>query len=368
MNALIKLRAKQLRRAPLHFLIRNTVQWKPLLDPAPGYTVVMGCMKSLVPIAIANLALCARQACPGMHELLMVFDCPPEEIPAEVIRAAEDASGSIRVRLLGYNRHQYRIARLINWGWVYCWMSWAVAIAEVRTRAVIVHDLDALPLEPGLFEQLHDQWVEEGAEFCGIHPYLSHGITEEMGLVATYEMVLDAGFVRQRFRPFDLYNRLLLVDGRVIDYDTMLFVQLTARRALRPIEESQFVHPSQLICNYNDLVAGRSHFRGRSNTLPMLPYYFYLGGEGSQLASVGAQLAAGETPADRIQLLGHDLYIDGIRPQSWAYFEKLIRRTDQVLYQRTRPEVEAYLTGFIRRAGSHRTVGREVGSNAVREY
>lgn len=368
MKALMKLRAKQLRRAPLHFLIRNAVQWKPLLEPVAGYTVVIACMKSLTPIAIANLGLCARQECPGLHELLMVFDCPVEEIPAEVLRAVKDVSGSIRVRLLGYNRHQYRAARLIDWGWVYSWMSWSIAIAEARTRAVIIHDLDALPLEPGLFEQLHEHWVEEGADFCGIHPYKSNGITEDMGLVTTYEVVLDAAFVRQRFRPFDLFNRLRLVDGRVIDYDTMLFAQLSARRALRRIDESQFVHPSQLICNFNDLVAGRSQFRGRTTTLPMLPYYYYLGGEGSLLESVGAQLAAGESPSDLIQLLGHDLYLDGIPPQSWAFFEKLIRRTEQVLYQRTRPEVEAYLRGFVQRVGSHRTVGREVGAHAVQEY
>ena len=344
------------------------MHWEPLREPVAGYTVVLACMKSLAPIAIANLGLCAKQNCPGLHELIMIFDCPPEEIPAEVLRAVEDASRSIRVRLLGYNRHQYRVARFINWGWVYCWMSWAIAIAEARTRAVIIHDLDALPLEPRLFERLHDHWVEEGSEFCGIHPYLSHGITEDMGLVATYEMVLDAAFARGRFRPFDLYNKLLLVDGRVIDYDTMLFVQLPARRALRRIDESQLVHPSQLICNHNDLVAGRTQFRGRSNSLPMLPYYFYLAGEGEPLESVGAQLAAGETPAARIRLLGHEVYIDGIPPQSWAFFEKLIRHTEQVLYQRTRPEVEAYLEGFIRRAGVHRTVGREVGATAVADY
>ena len=100
----------------------------------------------------------------------------------------------------------------------------------------------------------------------------------------------------------------------------------------------------------------------------MLPYYFYLAGEGELLESVGAQLAAGETPAERIRLLGHDVSIDGIPPQSWAFFEKLIRRAEQVIHQRTRPEVEAYLEGFIRRAGAHRTVGREVGATAVADY
>jgi hypothetical protein len=368
MTSLLKLCAKRLFRSPLHFLIRDAVSWEPLREPVDGYSVVIACMKSLAPVAVANLQLCARQDGHALHELILVFDCPPREIPLSVVRAVDEAARTVRVRLLGYDRRCARISRLINWGWVYSWLSWTIAIGEARTRAVIIHDLDAIPLDPGLFERLYHHWVEERAEFCGIRPYRGNGVTEDMGLVTTYELVLDAAYLRSRFRPFDLFNKLRLVDGRVVDYDTMLFAESQARRALRPVDESQLVHPSQLICNYIDLVARRSRFQARSNTLPMLPYYFYLGGEASLLESVGAQIAAERPPGAPINFLGHDLFLDGILPPLWAFLEKLIRRTEQALYQRTRPEIEAYLAGFIRRAGDHRSVGREVGANAVAEY
>jgi hypothetical protein len=367
MRALLKFAALQARRAPMHLLIRDLANWEPLAEPMEGYTVVIACMKALAPVAVANLQLCVRQECPGLRELILVFDCPPEEIPREVLGAVEEASRSIDVRLLGYDRRSHRVARRINWGWVYSWLSWCKGIAEARTRAVLIHDMDAMPIHPGLFEHLHRNWEEERAEFCGIRTYRGNGVTEDMGLVTTFELVLDAAHVRSRFRPFDLFNKPAVVDGRAVDFDTMLHAQWRSpRRAVREIDESHLVHPSQLICHYTDLVAGRADFRGRGNSLPMLPYFYDLGGDPSLMDSVGPQIAdaAGD---GAIHFLGRPLYVDGIPPSMWAWFEKLIRRAEQALHQRTRPEVESYLRGFIRRAGDQRTVGREVGANAVAE-
>lgn len=367
MKTLLKLGFTQARRLPIYLLIRDLVKWAPLETPLEGYTVVIACMKALAPVAVANLQLCARQECPGMRELLLVFDCPPGEIPPAVARAVEDASRSIPVRLLGYDRRRHRAARLINWGWVYSWMSWSLAIAEARTRAVVIHDLDAMPIHPSLFEQLHDHWSEEQAEFCGIRRYEgTNGVTGDMGLVTTFELVLDAAYVRSRFRPFDLFNKLALVDGRVVDYDTMLYAQSRSpRRVVRPIDEAHLVHPSQLICHYTDLIAGRTDFRGRGSSLPILPYFFELGGDPSLMQAVGPQIDAEGPRSGRIRFLDRDLWIEGIPPDLWAWFEKQIRRVEQALHGRTRPEVERYLRGFIRRAGDRRTVGREVGVGAV---
>jgi hypothetical protein len=54
-----------------------------------------------------------------------------------------------------------------------------------------------------------------------------------------------------------------------------------------------------------------------------------------------------------------------IPPEHWAWQEKQIRRIEQVLFGRSRPEVVDYLRGFIDRAGNSRTVGHECGAMAV---
>jgi hypothetical protein len=361
--------AMHVRRLPIYLLINNLVKWEPLDEPLEGYTVVIACMKALTPIALANLECCVRQDCPRMHELILVFDCPFEEIPPEVKRAVVEASGSIKIRLLTYDQRKLRIAKLFDLPWVYSWLAWTTAMAEARTRAVIIHDLDALPLDPGVFETLYDNWNQDRVEFCGIHPYLSNGVTKEMCLVTTFELVLDVAFVRARFRPFDLFNKLGLVDGRLVAYDTMLYAQQQSpRRVVRTINESMLVHPSQLITHYTDLMAGRNQFRGRLNSLVLLPYFLHLGGDSSAMAEVGPQLVANTATSAGMGFRGRKFYVDGISPSLWAWYEKQIRRVEQALFQRTRPEVETYLEGLIRRAGEHRTVGKELGADAVAEY
>ena len=307
-----------------------------------------------------------RSAGPRLHELIAVFDCPAEQIPKTVIETVREISSSLKITLLGYNGHQNRVARLLKNGWVYAWMSWCSAIAHAQTRAVILHDLDAMPIGPSLFEDLYDHWLEANSEFCGISRYTGQGVTGDMNLVRTYELVLDAAYVRRRFRPIALFNKLTRIDGRVVNFDTTLNAQWQSpRRVVRPIDETQLVHASQLICQYNDLIAGRTDLAGVHHSLPMLPYLLYLGGDAAWLEMLGSQL---EKPnVEVVSVFDRRMHLDGIPPLHWAWMEKLIRRLEQTSFGHTRPEVSDFLTGFIHRAGSTRTVGVETGASAIVE-
>jgi hypothetical protein len=259
--------------------------------------------------------------------------------------------------LLGYSNRQALIARWINWGWVYSWMSWSLAIAHAKTNAVVIHDLDAMPLAFDLFENIYDHWLEEKAPFCGIRLYEGNGVQQEMGLVRTFELALDAQYVRQNYQPADLFNKLRLIDGRIVDFDTMLDAQRRCGRcAVRPIEEADLVHPSELICHYTNLLAGRMDFRSRPHMLPVLAYLMYLGGDSSQMNATRLRLA--DRNAQSVKFFGRETYIDGIKPQGWAWMEKQIRRVEQHCFGNTRPDVDAYLRGIVMRAGIARTVGQ----------
>jgi hypothetical protein len=362
----LKLRAKQLKWLPITVLIRNLTSWKPMDEPLPGYSVVLSCMQALAPVAVANLRLCAQQEATRLHEMILVFDCLVDDIPPEVVDVVREISSKITVRLSGYNKHQLSVTRLMNWGWVYCWLSWALAIGQARTRTVILHDLDAMPVDPRLFERLYDHWLEEGAEFCGISPYLNNGVTAEMNLVRTYEMAMDAAYVRERFGPFDLFNKFRLVDGRLVNFDTCLYPQWQSpRRALRSIDQAWLVHPSLLICHYVELVSGRSTLKNINHSLPVLPYFLYLGGNVEPLEKAGPQIA--QTAARIVSVFGRELGIDGVTPGQWAWMEKQIRRTEQSLFGETRPEIKEYLKGFEERAGAQRTVGMRADASFVED-
>ena len=356
--AVVKYCAKRLKRIPMELAIRKLASWNSDGGFSEGYSVAIACMHELSAVAIANLKLCSRMNHARLGELILVFNCPVDQIPAAVTQAVLEAPASMRIRLVGYDPVQQRVARRINWGWVYSWLSWSLAIGQSTSKALIIHDLDAMPLDPDFFEQVYDGWKVSRPQFCGIRRYRGNGIDERMNLVTTFELTLDAEYLRRNWRPFDLFNKLRLVDGRVIDFDTMLYVQWKSpAREVRPIEESKLVHPAQLICQYTDLASGRANFQGRNHSLPMLAYFLYLGGDAGPMTSSQSGLDA--EGSNSISMFGRTAFIDGVKPETWAWIEKQIRRVEKASFGVTRPEVESYLQGIIRRAGSQRTVGRE---------
>jgi hypothetical protein len=182
-----------------------------------------------------------------------------------------------------------------------------------------------------------------------------------MRLPATFELSLDSAWLRATFHPFDLFNKLRIVDGRVIDFDTMLWVewQSPARNKL-PISETQILHPSQMICDYTDMRRGRVIARERPHNLLMLPWFLHLGGNSEPLRAAGQQLTVPGT--ETVSMLGQEAPISHFSPAHFAWTEKQIRRGEQAIFGETRPEVAQYLTGIISRAGEERTVGREPDS------
>ncbi len=359
-----RLKVKQAKRLPMETAIRKLVDWKPLTDPSEGYSIAIACMNSLAPLAVANIRLLARQDRQNLREIILVFDRSIEDVDPSVRAAVEEHAEGLKITLIGYDSRQYKTARAINWGWVFSWMSWSLAISREQTRAVIIHDLDAMPVSADFFEGLYASWLESRPHFCGSRRYVGNGVVAEMELVTTFELTLDAVYLRSHFKPFDLFNKLRLVDGEVVDFDTMLHVQhQSPSRVLRPVDETALVHPTQLICNYTDLIAGRSNFRGRSHLLLMLPHLLSIGNDPTLLDEVGGGL---RYPAvNRLAFRGKELYIDGLRPGDWAWMEKQIRRLEQGLFGHTRPEIRAFLAPFVQRAGEHRTVGNETGPLAV---
>ena len=95
----------------------------------------------------------------------------------------------------------------------------------------------------------------------------------------------------------------------------------------------------------------------------MMPYFFYLGGDSAALESAPPGL--NKPDVSTIEMFGRAIRIGHLPPEQWAWLEKQIRRVEQALHGSTRPDVARYLEGFVRRAGSRRTVGREAGSFAV---
>ncbi len=332
----------QMRRLPMNALLRDQVRWEPMADPEPGYTPIIGCMASIPEVALANVRLMSRMDLTHAKEVILVFDRPPALMPEGFADRLEEARGDMPVRLLHYTDRQHAAAERIRWGWVYAWMSWTTGIANASTRHVILHDLDAMPIDPTFFERRYALAVERDATFFGIRWYRGNGIEHADELTTTFEMVMDAARVREATEPYQAFNRIDMFKGKSVEFDTFLYTQsLLNESDQAPIDETDVVHPSQMICQYTDLLAGRNTHAMPTTNLPLMPAYMFLGGRDDLLASITEHLEAGGD--HRLPFFGTRLDVSALTGTHLDWLETQARRLEQAATGSVRPEIDRYL-------------------------
>lgn len=332
----------RMRRIPMNTLLRNQVSWEPMADPQPGYTPIIGCMAAIPEVALANVRLMSRMDLTNAKEVILVFDRPPSLMPEGFADRLEEARGEMPVRLLHYSDSQHAAAERIKWGWVYAWMSWTTGIANATTRHVILHDLDAMPINPAFFEERYQLAAERDATFFGIRWYRGNGIEHADELTTTFEMVMDAARVREASEPYQAFNRIDVFNGKSVEFDTFLYTQsLVGNADQAPIAETDVVHPSQMICQFTDLLAGRNTHAMPTTNLPLMPAYMSLGGRGDLLASITDHLEAGGD--HKLPFLGAKLDVSALTAKHLDWLELQTERLEQAATGGVRPEIARYL-------------------------
>jgi hypothetical protein len=327
--------------------LRPLVRWRPLQQVEDGYSVVIACMSTLPEIAMANINLISRMNLPELKELILVFDVPKSQF--EQYEQFQAAAQNLPIRFMWYTPIQSWIAKFWDWGWVYSWLSWTQAIATVKTRYVLIHDLDAMPISPDFFEDLYGI-AKENQAFCqGIRSYVgNNGIRLEDGCVRTFEMVLDAQQMRQQFTPIEGFTKAGVIDNRVVIYDTFLKMQrLVGNCQVEEVPESNFVHPSQLISQYTDWKRGRKtkSDKGNHSSLPLLPIYLYLGGNEATLTSILQILEAGRLDGV-IPIEEGTLDFSKISADHWQWLKSQAQQLEYAYAGTIRPLVQHYLNSM----------------------
>ena len=288
----IKYLLTKARRWVVRRVIRGLPSWRPMASPQDGYTVVIGCNTRLSAMLGCNLDLIARQRRDNLREVIVVFDRPADEAAKRLEEEVAARFDGLAIRFVYYTRAQAAKLQRIGWAWCYAWLSWCLGMAEARTRWVLLHDFDALPLCDRFFEQRYAGAIDSGAQYYGIRWYEGNGVEQSDRLTTTFEMVLDAAFVRERFEPIDLFNMVTMHNGRSVDFDTLLYAQAVAgRSAMDPADPEDLVHPSQMICQFTHLVERGELIAPENHSLLMIPYYVYLSGVGEPLERISEQLA-----------------------------------------------------------------------------
>lgn len=303
----LKWLAAWLARERLRTRLRGFLSWDPLTRPDPGCTVVVGMCSRLPHVLPANLRCLAASRWPDLKELVIAVDCPAPSGAQTYESAARKLFPDLPVRFVYYSEAQAALAEDLKLPYVYSWLSWCLAIAEVKTEHILIHDYDALVLGRTL-AQRYERFRESRAKVQGISWYAVNGFIPEDRLATTFEQFCDTAWLRS-LDPLDLFNKVGIKKGRSVDYDTTLDIQdrlLTdAERQIMPMNLDELVHPSQMIHQYTMF---RRHPAKALPcfSMPMIPFFSYLGGE-DQAISKAADALAHSAPTDV------DLFGDGTR-------------------------------------------------------
>ncbi len=282
------------------FILRSVlwplVRWKPLREAEEGYTVIIGAVTKLAPLALANLEALSSQKMDHLSQIIVVFDSVRKKEHRDLEEQIALRLPHLPVKFYYYSRLQHQVSRIINWGWVYAWMSWTIGISHCKSQHAILHDLDALLIEPSALERRYSAIIERKDNFIGIRWYAGNGILSEDHLATTFEMIFDATYVRGHFKPLDVFNHVRKYKGRRVDFDTFLYVQSQSEgRSVLLIDGNQMLHPSQMLCHYTYYVGRKNWIPGEDNTLLMIPYYLFLAGDEQTMQQVTTAITNGNS-------------------------------------------------------------------------
>lgn len=332
-----------LKRAPVR---AGFVAAKPRWNPAPqsdeGYTVVVGVKHELVPIMHATLDLMLRADLPSLHEIIVVFDrTRTDALDAEVARLRRAYPGR-RVRVRYYSPWQYRLARFFTLPWFYCCLNWCLGIEATTSDTVLLHDLDAMLLEPDVLEARYHRMRELGVDWYGDSPRVGRGALESDGFAATWEMFLDRTHVLDNHRPVGLMNRMGRIGDRVVDFDITIWAQHRGGRTLvEPMGDERFVHPSQVIHQWTEMQ--------RQGVLEPLPgmmilfalYFLAMGGAPGPMEAFTR--AAPDAPPTRVPVADHAIDCSAMTGEFVSWLHDEIGRIEHHEHGGVRPEVDAFL-------------------------
>lgn len=301
-SSIFKHAAAWLYRERVRHQLSSLVAWEPLDDPEPGCTAIIGMCSRLPRVLGANLRCLIAARWPELRRIVIAVDATREAFPLDERELMSTYPG-IEIKVVHYSPEQSRYAEGIKLPFVYSWMSWSIALAEVTTRDVLIHDYDALVFGQTL-RRRYEEFVRSDATMQGVSWYAVNGLQAADRLATTFEAFARASWLRS-LPPVSLFNKIGMKDGRSIDYDTTLHIQdrllRPEQRTCMPMDLDELVHPSQMIHQYTMF----RKFPGRSLpsfSMPMLPLFAALAGKPEAFDDAARSLRTAER--DAVDLAG----------------------------------------------------------------
>jgi len=285
----------------LRIILGTALRWSPLNYSNSGYTVIIGVpwqMWELVDIPLLSLQCADRTGC---QEVILSLDTTANRFlrhaSHQEIEKKIQSYSDLNPRLIFYNKWQYFVSRIFRWNWIDCWLTWAIGIAEARTRFALLHDFDAVVIDPKFLLNHFNLIRERNSVFVGIQNDDRFNRYGKKDIFMTIELMVDIYFLKSQYAPIDLFNRLRTLDADLVVCDILRDVQLSTPpedRTFHALQKGQVVHPSQLVSHWHKMNRSLKTFEpiGYSSIL-IIPYFRHLTGDSAPLTDLTKAIRSG---------------------------------------------------------------------------
>jgi hypothetical protein len=214
---------------------------------------------------------------------------------------------------------------------------------------MVLHDFDLYPLQPDYFTAVVDRMRREELHFCGVELTHFDGLTEEDMILGTWGLGMDAQWIRNRYRPIDIFHKFHTIGGRWTNLDPFSYMQtLTKRRALMPDYADDSSPEVMKFCHVKNLCSTYLRYQKRHpiKVAWRLHYLWYL-----------QSLIGDDTLARAVEAMRHAegsvLDVNGMRVDfsdvdstCASKLRKELVAMENSLHGSCRPEVEEFLRTF----------------------
>ncbi|HAI67798.1 MAG TPA: hypothetical protein DCM38_00005 [Gammaproteobacteria bacterium] len=275
--------------------ISKLFSWQPLPELETGCTAIMAMCSRMPYVLGGNLSCLDQNKGDVLKEVLITVDAEKGALASGFEDDIIQKFPRLKITFLYYNRQQAEFTAKVNDPYIYSWLSWGTCMNHVRTKTVLIHDYDALILSGKALEKRYHAFIKSGAKIQGITWCQINGFEANDHLATTFEAFLDVNWIRS-FSPVRGYNRVGLLKGHKVDYDTYLDIQANHtpenQRTIIPMSEEELVHPSQMITQY-------MRFRnspGKAlpcNAVTMIPFFHFISGQENAIINATQALQLG---------------------------------------------------------------------------
>ncbi len=249
---MIKSQIRRFKREVLKRLVSPFLQWEPIHDAVAGFTIVLGAPWQLRELLDVNLQFLARQDLAGLDQICIVFDRDERSGASELIESTRRRFPQLPLQFDFHSPRLSSLLQFINQSKFYASTNWCMGLKRCRTQYAILHDFDLYPLDVGFFQKIIADMRQDQLRFSGAEYTHYDSLTDTDGIIGTWELGIDAQWLRSHTKPIDCFHSVERVNGRMVDLDAFssLQYQTQKRRLATGVGAGSYAHVKNLCSTF----------------------------------------------------------------------------------------------------------------------